>query len=32
MWARKPLSVNPEVVARQAQETAAALWSRMQKV
>jgi putative selenium metabolism protein SsnA len=32
MWARKPLSVNPEVVARQAQEAAAALWPRMQKV
>ncbi len=30
MWGRRPLSVNPEVVADQAQDTAASLWLRMQ--
>jgi len=32
MWARRPLSVNPEVIAEQGRETAAALWSRMQRL
>ncbi|HZI13814.1 MAG TPA: amidohydrolase family protein [Myxococcus sp.] len=29
MWARRPLSVNPTVVAEQAREAAAAVWARM---
>lgn len=29
MWARRPLSVNPMVVADQAREAAAAVWARM---
>ena len=29
MWARRPLSVNPTVVADQAREAAAAVWARM---
>ncbi len=29
MWARRPLSVNPSVVADQAREAAAAVWARM---
>ncbi|WP_163871006.1 amidohydrolase family protein [Myxococcus eversor] len=29
MWARRPLSVNPSVVAEQAREAAAAVWARM---
>jgi cytosine/adenosine deaminase-related metal-dependent hydrolase len=29
MWARRPLSVNPSVVAEQAREAAAAVWGRM---
>lgn len=29
MWARRPLSVNPELVAEQARETASAVWARM---
>jgi cytosine/adenosine deaminase-related metal-dependent hydrolase len=29
MWARRPLSVNPTVVADQAREAAAAIWARM---
>jgi cytosine/adenosine deaminase-related metal-dependent hydrolase len=29
MWARRPLSVNPLVVADQAREAAAAVWARM---
>jgi cytosine/adenosine deaminase-related metal-dependent hydrolase len=31
LWARRPLSVNPDVVTEQARETAKALWSRMAK-
>jgi cytosine/adenosine deaminase-related metal-dependent hydrolase len=29
VWARRPLSVNPSVVAEQAREAAAAVWARM---
>jgi hypothetical protein len=29
MWARRPLSVNPTVVAEQAREAAAAVWARL---
>jgi cytosine/adenosine deaminase-related metal-dependent hydrolase len=29
LWARRPLSVNPDVVTEQARETAKALWARM---
>jgi len=29
MWARRPLSVNPSVVAEQAREAAAAVWARL---
>jgi cytosine/adenosine deaminase-related metal-dependent hydrolase len=29
VWARRPLSVNPSVVAEQAREAAAAIWARM---
>lgn len=31
IWARRPLSVNPTVVADQAREAAAAVWARMSK-
>ncbi|MBF5042395.1 amidohydrolase family protein [Aggregicoccus sp. 17bor-14] len=31
VWARRPLSVNPDVVADQAREAAAHVWSRMQR-
>jgi cytosine/adenosine deaminase-related metal-dependent hydrolase len=31
VWARRPLSVNPDVVADQAREAAAAVWSRIQR-
>ena len=29
VWARRPLSVNPSVVAEQAREAASAVWARM---
>ncbi|MFZ5467922.1 MAG: amidohydrolase family protein [Myxococcota bacterium] len=32
MWARRPLSVNPEAVAEQARHSAQALWARMAQI
>jgi cytosine/adenosine deaminase-related metal-dependent hydrolase len=32
LWSRRPLSVNPEVIAEQARETARRLWEAMAQI